>query len=130
MTKEGTMKIISEIYLDVFKNPLINALRHDDKRRWYGLVALEVHEAGKKEHNKTFYLLVCSKICAAKPFRKMPMPDPKYTLIQEEFDMKEAKKILTERVSLVKASNWVDFSSKLGENLLDSGKTQLIRDEQ
>jgi hypothetical protein len=121
--------LVSDIYLDVFKNPLLNAFKADNKRRWYGLVALEVHEAGKKEHNKTFCLLVCSKMCAEKPFRKMPKPDPKYTLIQEEFDMKEAKKILTERFSLVKASDWSDFSSKLGKNLIDSGKTQLIRDE-
>jgi hypothetical protein len=86
--------------------------------KWYATIGVEITNPTNKLDKKVFYLLVCSDSAAKNPPRKMPKPDPKYTLIDDEVHMKNIKKIATERVLDIKATNWNDFLEKMENSFL------------
>jgi hypothetical protein len=91
------------VFLETFKqNFFLSALRIQPKR-WYAEVALELYDAHRKRNvAEWYYLIACSQAYYDKPLRKGPKPDPRYFIVQDDFDIKSIRTGAADRISKLK----------------------------
>jgi hypothetical protein len=87
--------------------------------RWYAAVALTlVDESTQQGIAEWFYLIACSKEYKEKPFRKGPVLEDRYVVVQDGFNLEEVKEIARQKLATVQADSWGGFYEQMGKEFL------------
>lgn len=110
-------------YKDVFaadyKSAWFDLWRKPQNKRWFVTIAVELTNTKKQPvYTDKFFLLACSPAYLQCPLPKAPKPLPHYTVVQDELNMKELRKIVRQRVEAINAKDSESFEAAMSEIFL------------
>lgn len=85
-------------------------------KRWVAWVALSLKDMNaEREVAEWFYIVACSPAYVKKPLKGSAKYEPKYFVIQNEFDIQEIRDVAKERIGKVRAESWDEFYDKMSQ---------------